>query len=186
MATVRQRKKQARLFSQREFDRAAAEKRITQNTEKLINAAIKQGATPNELKLIFAKEARKAENHAIIAARTDATRIENLARIDMYNETAEFLDDFDVLVVKIWNAVIDGSTRDSHADISGEEQFHDDEFSNGGQYPADPDLPPEERFNCRCWLTTRIEGLEYLDNAEKERLITRINDLTSRILERVM
>lgn len=182
MATMRQRKKQAKLFSKRTFEEAVAKKKITKNTEKLINKAIKQGATRQEMKNIFAKEARKAENYAKTAARTDATRIENLARLNTYDESAKLLEDFDLLVIKIWNSIIDTKTRDSHLSMYGEEQVHDDKFSNGGKHPGDPDLPPEELYNCRCWLTTRIEGLEYLNNVDKEKLIKHLGELTDKIL----
>lgn len=184
--TTLQREQQTRLFAKRQYQAAKDAKAITKNTERLLNEAIKNGASPNDLKKLLAGEAKKAANYAKTAARTDATRIENQARNDLYGYSAEFLDKYDVLVIKIWNAIIDKVTRASHSLISGEEQIQDDTFSNGGEHPGDPDLPPEELYNCRCYLTTRIEGLQYMSNAEKNEVITQLQELSKSILERVV
>ena len=175
--SVRQRKKQAKLFAQRAYDAAKDAERITRDTERLINKAVRGGKTPDELKQIFAKEARKAENHARTAAQTDVTRIENQARNDLYNELREL----DVSIIKIWNTIMDGAQRDSHGDINGEMQFTEDNFSIGGKFPADPALPPEERYRCRCFLTSEILDLHKI--SEKQNLINIINERTDRMLK---
>lgn len=54
------------------------------------------------------------------------------------------------LRTKIWVAVLDGSTRDSHAAVDGEERPIDRPFSNGLMFPGDPKGPAEEVINCRC------------------------------------
>jgi HK97 family phage portal protein len=54
------------------------------------------------------------------------------------------------LSTKIWVAVLDGDTRDSHASIDGEEKPIDMAFSNGLMFAGDPNGPAEEVINCRC------------------------------------
>jgi hypothetical protein len=54
--------------------------------------------------------------------------------------------------IKIWVSVMDGSTRDSHAAIDGQEKPIDTPFDNGLQFPGDPSGSPEETINCRCQL----------------------------------
>lgn len=54
------------------------------------------------------------------------------------------------LTTKIWVAVLDGATRDSHAAVDGEERPINRPFSNGLMFPGDPNAPAEEVINCRC------------------------------------
>lgn len=54
--------------------------------------------------------------------------------------------------IKIWVAVLDDVTRESHADIDGEEQLLGDNFSNGLAFPGDPSGPADEVINCRCTI----------------------------------
>jgi len=54
------------------------------------------------------------------------------------------------LNTKIWVAVVDGSTRESHAGVDGEERPIDRPFSNGLMFPGDPRGSAEEVINCRC------------------------------------
>lgn len=182
------RESQTRLFAQRTYDKQKDAELITKNTERLIDKAIREGKTPDELKKIFTKEARKAENYAKTAMRTDVTRIENKARDDLYNEVF----DLGANIIKMWNAVIDTKTRDSHAHMNGEEQLTDDKFSNGGKYPGDSNLPPEERMNCRCWITSKILNLNNIKSGNKiqseysahSRVATVANELIRRGVDR--
>ena len=54
------------------------------------------------------------------------------------------------LTTKIWVAVLDSETRDSHAAVDGEERPIDRPFSNGLMFPGDPAGSAEEVINCRC------------------------------------
>jgi len=54
------------------------------------------------------------------------------------------------LTTKIWVAVLDGATRDSHAAVDGEERPIDRPFSNGLMFPGDPRGDAGEVINCRC------------------------------------
>lgn len=52
--------------------------------------------------------------------------------------------------IKIWVAVKDLKTRDSHWYLDGQEKPIDMPFSNGLMFPGDPGGRPEEVINCRC------------------------------------
>lgn len=54
--------------------------------------------------------------------------------------------------IKIWVSVLDSSTRESHADIDGEERLLDVPFSNGLMHPGDPSGDAAETVNCRCTI----------------------------------
>ena len=61
---------------------------------------------------------------------------------------------------KVWIAVVDNVTRDSHVDLDGEAQDLDKAFSNGLMFPGDPNGRPEEVYNCRCSIVNEYEGYE--------------------------
>jgi uncharacterized protein with gpF-like domain len=50
-----------------------------------------------------------------------------------------------------WRNEGDERVRDSHK-IDGERRSGGEPFSCGARYPRDPEAPPEEAINCRCWL----------------------------------
>lgn len=51
-------------------------------------------------------------------------------------------------LMKVWDAVIDGNSRDEHAAMHGEVRRLDEPFSNGQMYPGEGDA--SEVINCRC------------------------------------
>lgn len=93
---------------------------------------------------------------AIRNARTMVTGAENAGRLDSYRS----LDEQGVMQVKKWIATPDDRTRASHLAIDGEEQEIEQPFSNGCMYPGDPDGEPEEVYNCRCSMGSRIVGFK--------------------------
>jgi hypothetical protein len=57
------------------------------------------------------------------------------------------------LLQRMWLSTGDDRTRDSHLAAHGQIRSEGEPFElDGGDamYPGDPDLPPEERINCRC------------------------------------
>jgi uncharacterized protein with gpF-like domain len=66
-------------------------------------------------------------------------------------------------ITKVWNATGDNRTRDSHADMDGQEVPLDQPFvtPSGAQlmYPTDSSLGAlaEETIQCRCYLEHRID-----------------------------
>ena len=59
-------------------------------------------------------------------------------------------DSYDYETVKEWNSVNDNRTRHSHRNVDGQTREHGETFSNGLQFPGDPEGPASEVVNCRC------------------------------------
>lgn len=98
---------------------------------------------------------------AIRNARTMVTGAENGGRFDSYEDLA----DQGVVQKKVWIATPDDLTRESHAEIDGEEVDIDEEFSNGLMYPGDPSGDPSEVYNCRCSMRDHIVGFRRADGS---------------------
>ena len=94
---------------------------------------------------------------AFRAARTACTNAENQAKLDaMYT----LRDEFGVDVKKQWYATLDNRTRTNHRVLHGEVRELEEAFSNGLQYPGDPNGDPSEVWNCRCTLIDVMEGMD--------------------------
>lgn len=93
---------------------------------------------------------------AIRDARTWLTSVQNGGRFD----ESKRLEDVGVIMQKMWLSVGDMKVRDSHILLDGEVKPLDEPFSNGGMYPADPQLDPSEYYNCRCTILTFPVGFE--------------------------
>jgi len=64
----------------------------------------------------------------------------------------------------VWDATLDMRTRATHQAMDGQVRGDDGYFNGPGgnkaPFPGFPDLPAEERINCRCRLRFEIEGFE--------------------------
>lgn len=86
-------------------------------------------------------------------ARTETIGSSNAGADSAYQEA-------DSVVGKEWLATSDGRTRDTHLSADGQTTGPSGSFSVGGyeaRYPGDPQLPVEERVNCRCTTVPRFE-----------------------------
>ncbi len=77
-----------------------------------------------------------SQEWANVIARTEVHAAVSNANLQAYYQGG--------LKIKIWTAVMDERTRPEHADMDGEEVALDAPFSNGLQYPSEP--------NCRCTI----------------------------------
>ena len=75
-----------------------------------------------------------SQEWAAVIARTEVHAAVSNANLQAYFQGG--------LRIKIWTAVMDERTRDEHAAMDGQERAIDAPFSNGLQYPSEP--------NCRC------------------------------------
>lgn len=105
---------------------------------------------------------------AIRNARTATTGAENAGRLDSYARAEQM----GISVNKIWLAVMDGRTRDSHRELDGEEVAYNEEFSNGLMYPGDPGGAPGDVWNCRCTMVADVgQGKgDFWDNRHNDAL----------------
>ena len=123
---------------------------VNETTEnQLRNAlvdAIDAGSTIKEIQ----KEVERIFGYA------EGFRNERIARTETIGSTNygayEAIKQSGLVARKEWIATIDDRTRDSHADLDGEQVELDEDFSNGLQFPGDPDGPAEEVINCRCTI----------------------------------
>lgn len=84
-------------------------------------------------------------------ARTEGHRIQQASTRD----AQQFARSKGADVVKQWDATLDGKTRDSHRAVDGEIRELDEKFSNGLEYPGDPNGSAAEVVNCRCVSLSR-------------------------------
>lgn len=84
------------------------------------------------------------ESRAATIARTEVHNATQYGTVEGYKQSG--------LTTKIWVTVGDGSVRDSHASIDGEEKPIDAAFSNGLMFPGDPRGDASETVNCRCTI----------------------------------
>lgn len=124
--------------------------------KKRINSAVLQsiiqGEDVNKLGGRLKNVTDMCKHSAIRNARTMITSAENGGRLDSYKAAG----DMGIEMEKQWVATLDNRTRHTHAAQDGEQVKVDEEFSNGLQYPADPDGDPSEVYNCRCTMVAVV------------------------------
>lgn len=99
----------------------------------------------------------------VASASVSRKRAEVIARTEvnsaMNNGAYEQMKALDVTTIKEWIATNDARTRESHAEVDGEEIDGDAKFMVGGfpmDHPHDLNAPPSETINCRCTLAWEI------------------------------
>lgn len=122
---------------------------------------ILQGESMDKIAKRFSKVLNMNETSAMRNARTAVTYAENQGRLDSMKAAEEK----GTVLVKVWSATHDNRTRDSHKEVDGHERPLDERFENGCLEPGDPSAEPEEIYNCRCALGTRIIGFKRADGS---------------------
>lgn len=120
---------------------------INKTTFKKLTDLIAENATGGATRDETIKDIGKlydgfTKTRSITIARTEVHSATNNGNFEAYKQAG-----FDT---KIWVAVMDDATRDSHAMLDGEEVPINQHFSNGLMYAGDPSGSPEEIINCRC------------------------------------
>lgn len=91
---------------------------------------------------------------ALRIARTETTNSLNSGHFEQHNQLASE----GIVQAKAWSATLDNFTRGSHIHLHGKRapgDFPTSDFivgSTPAPYPGHPDLPAEERVNCRCTI----------------------------------
>ena len=129
-----------------------------------ITRGISTGMMYNEITRNLKDYARISKNRAATIVRTEGHRIQVAAQRNVMQKASDAGAD----IVKIWNATLDGKTRPSHAKIDGEIRELDENFSNGMEYPSDPEGGAAEVINCRCRLGRKARWL--LDEEQTKQL----------------
>ena len=123
--------------------------------KKTISAEVTRGIASN---LSYHDIARNIDNvskttyyNAVRIARTEGHRIQQTSTKDAQQQAKSKGAD----VVKQWDSTLDGKTRDSHRRVDGEIRELDERFSNGLDFPGDPNGKAKEVINCRCVSLSR-------------------------------
>lgn len=95
-------------------------------------------------------------------ARTESLAAVHEGKNEMYNQAYESGKIDPSKVTRIWNTSIDGREREHHADMHLQEREPNVPFTSGLgnslMFPGDTNAPAEERADCRCAESTRIQG----------------------------
>ena len=122
-----------------------------------ITDGIRHGRSIPEIAQKLETVTKMDANASFRAARTACTNAENQGKLEaMYT----LRDEYGVDVKKMWYATLDNRTRTEHRMIHGEVRELEEPFSNGLQFPADPDGAPYEVWNCRCTMIDVISGMD--------------------------
>lgn len=110
-----------------------------------LTAGVEEGEDYNQMAdRISDKYGEISVGRAKTIARTEAHGAQQKANFEGYKQAN--------VPTKIWVAVMDGETRDTHAMIDGDEIPFDRPFDNGLMFPGDPSGPASETVNCRCQI----------------------------------
>lgn len=143
--------------TRRAYNRATGETYVSNAVLRELEKGIKKGEGIPKLAKRVQSVSNRSRNNARLVARTEITRYQNSARLDSFDDARRQGLQLD----KQWAATADSRTRDSHAAIDGEIVGLDDAFSNGLEYPGDPNGSPAEACNCRCVLVPILKGLSH-------------------------
>lgn len=144
----------------------------------MINRQIGVGIVTGEGIEAIAKRLRRAAdmsaNQARTHARTAMTGAQNAGRIESYKRAGKL----GIKLEKEWLATLDGHTRRAHAALDGQHVPVDKPFKSllgDIMYPGDPSARPENVYNCRCTLISRL--LDYpSQNAQRRPNLQRLGD----------
>jgi SPP1 gp7 family putative phage head morphogenesis protein len=128
---------------------------------KAINSQVLQGIIQGEsvdkIALRLQSVTTMDEKSSIRNARTMVTGAECKGRQDSYDRATKD----GIIMKKVWMAVQDEKTRESHAELNGVEVDVDEAFDNELMYPGDPTGDPSEVYNCRCSMKSHIVGFRH-------------------------
>lgn len=144
------------------------------NTKKItrqITLGVIEGESLDKIsKRLASATASQNMNSMKTHARTLMTGAQNAGRVERIRQA----DNLGLEVLKEWMATLDSHTRDSHADIDGEQVPVDAKFSNGLSYPGEAGGDPAEVYNCRCTLVSELKKYpskyERYDNIDGKRI----------------
>lgn len=159
------------LLPQARVDIPKDERWNRQKIQSAITQGVLQGESIDDIASRLQRVTNMNRAAAIRNARTMTTSAQNGGRINAYRRAEEM----GIKTLKVWLATPDGSVRDSHARLDGEEAEIEEEFPNGCRYPGDPNGAPEEVWNCRCRLITQVKGTPRIDVTDLSQRYSRLS-----------
>lgn len=150
-----------KLLPKRKVDVPKDKKWNMQHLKNEITQGILQGKSIPNISKSLQKVTDMDRRASIRNARTMMTGAQNGGRLDAMKRAS----DLGIKVQKEWMATLDSRTRDSHQEMDGQRVGITRYFTNGLQYPGDPNGAPEEVYNCRCTMVSFYP--EYAESIEK-------------------
>ena len=154
------------LYTRLGEDVDVLKKRITSEVTRSIATGTGFQQTAKQL----ANQTKIGYNNAVRIARTEGHRIQCSATHDAAQQAKNRGAD----IVKMWDATLDGKTRESHVAVDGQIREVDKPFSNGLMFPGDPAGGAAEVVNCRCAYLQKAR--RWLDGS-----FTKVNNFTKQI-----
>lgn len=124
-----------------------------------VTQGILQGESNDAIAARLVNVAQMGYNSAVRSARTMTTCAENRGRLDSYDRAEKM----GIGIKKKWLSTLDARTRWSHVLLDDESVGVHEKFSNGLEYPADPNGSGSEVYNCRCTMVADIDGIDMSD-----------------------
>lgn len=142
--------------------------KISRTVRSEITRGIAQAATYSEIARNVANSSKIGKSNAMRIVRTEGHRIQQEARYQAQQRAKAVGAD----IVRVWDAVLDGRTRDSHRRLHGQIREVDEPFSIDGKKAMHPGKfgDPAEDINCRCVIDTRARAALDLDDDATVRL----------------
>lgn len=145
-------------------------KELKKSISSEVARGISGGFTYQDMARNLNNQMKIGQNKSIRIARTEGHRVTQEATMDGMRKAKDNGAD----IVKQWDSTLDGKTRPSHQRVDGEVKEMDEAFSNGLDFPGDPNGSAKEVVNCRCVLLQRAKWA--LDEDELETLKKRAED----------
>lgn len=139
-----------KILPKRKVDVPKDKKWNVQHLRNEITQGILQGKSIPDIAKGLRKVTDMDRRASIRNARTMMTGAQNGGRLDAMNRAS----DKGIKIQKEWMATLDNRTRDSHQELDGQRVGVTRYFSNGCQFPGDPNGRPEEVYNCRCTMVS--------------------------------
>jgi len=113
-----------------------------------ISRGISTGASYADIAKSIDRKVGSGLYNSMRIARTEGHRVAEEAKMDAMLKCKKL----GANVVKKWDSTLDGKTRPSHRALDGQVRELDEPFSNGLQFPSDPNGIAKEVINCRCTM----------------------------------
>lgn len=143
--------------------------------DSMVKKAIVDGVplTDEQIRTIMARmEARTLKYRGDVIARTESINALRAGQHEGIKQAVEMGEVDQQDVMKEWDATMDSRTRDSHADMDGEQVGIDEPFNVNDSlmmYPGDTSMgaAPEEVIQCRCRVSYKIDFIGKAVRMEK-------------------
>lgn len=103
------------------------------------------------IKAVTGQSTRQAKR----VAQTERVRVASQGR----NQAIHEANEMGVRTQKQWISRLDSRVRDDHAMVTGEIVDDGEKFSNGLEFPGDPNGEAEQVINCRCYEKSMVKSV---------------------------